>query len=320
MRLEELEMKGKDCAKKYFIITVDTEGDDCWGWKDGQPITTENVTRLPRFQALAEKFSFKPVYLTNYEVANDKRFINAFKQKQDENLCEIGLHIHAWNTPPIVDIPKLYSGQPYITEYNEEIIERKIVTTKDLLEKQFETQITSHRSGRWALSESYLRVLEKCGIKIDCSIVPQTSFYALAGRSVAHGSDYRRASRVPSYICGNIFEVPMTARKIRRLGAGSFKHRIKNLLLGERCWLRPLQMNAQALKRLTKQVEKERETDYVEFMIHSSELLPGANPYFQTEEDIEKLYECMEEYFSFLYKKGYVGVTLREYAQEKGHL
>ena len=211
------------------------------------------------------------------------------------------------------------------TNDNEEIddeqpVENKVVKTKELLEQHFETKVISHRSGRWALNENYLRVLEKCGIEIDCSVVPQTSFYALAGRSVAHGSDYTKASKVPSYLYRNIFEVPMTARKIHKLGVGSFKHRIKNLLLGENCWLRPLQMDAQTLKYLTEYVEREGETDYVEFMIHSSELLLGANPYFQTEEELEKLFVCMEEYFSFLQAKGYVGVTLKEYKEQKDKL
>ena len=98
--------------KKYFIITVDTEGDNCWGWKDGDPITTENVLQLPRFQNLVEKFYFKPVYLTNYEVAKDERFLKVFKQKQNEGLCEIGLHIHAWNTPPFFELQNTYSGNP----------------------------------------------------------------------------------------------------------------------------------------------------------------------------------------------------------------
>ena len=37
---------------KYFIITIDTEGDDQWNWKYGSKITTENVKYLPRFQKL----------------------------------------------------------------------------------------------------------------------------------------------------------------------------------------------------------------------------------------------------------------------------
>ncbi|WP_395754844.1 hypothetical protein [Edwardsiella ictaluri] len=50
-----------------FIITIDTEGDNLW--QNHDRITTENARYLPRFQLLCEKYGFKPVYLTNYEMA-----------------------------------------------------------------------------------------------------------------------------------------------------------------------------------------------------------------------------------------------------------
>lgn len=59
-------------AKPAFIITLDTEGDNLW--ESGPVITTQN-TVLPRFQALCEKYSFKPVWLTNYEMATDDAYI-----------------------------------------------------------------------------------------------------------------------------------------------------------------------------------------------------------------------------------------------------
>ena len=52
---------------RNFIITVDTEGDNLWRWKKGEPITTNNVHFIPRFQELCEEFGFKPVYLTKYK-------------------------------------------------------------------------------------------------------------------------------------------------------------------------------------------------------------------------------------------------------------
>lgn len=52
---------------KYFIITVDTEGDNLWNWKEGKEITTQNAKAIPKFQELCERFKFKPVYLINYE-------------------------------------------------------------------------------------------------------------------------------------------------------------------------------------------------------------------------------------------------------------
>ncbi len=56
-------------TKPAFLITIDTEGDN--SWQNHDRITTENTRFLPRFQALCEKYAFKPVYLTNYEMAMD---------------------------------------------------------------------------------------------------------------------------------------------------------------------------------------------------------------------------------------------------------
>jgi hypothetical protein len=60
-----------------FLITIDTEGDNLWQKHDS--ITTENARYLPRFQQLCEKYGFKPVYLTNYEMAIDPVYIEFAK-------------------------------------------------------------------------------------------------------------------------------------------------------------------------------------------------------------------------------------------------
>lgn len=59
--------------KPAFIITIDTEGDNLW--QNHRVIKTENARYLARFQALCERFGFKPVWLTNYEMAIEPVFI-----------------------------------------------------------------------------------------------------------------------------------------------------------------------------------------------------------------------------------------------------
>lgn len=46
---------------KYFIITIDTEGDNLWTYKKGNQVGVENIKYIPRFQELCNKFGFKPV-------------------------------------------------------------------------------------------------------------------------------------------------------------------------------------------------------------------------------------------------------------------
>ncbi len=64
--------------KPAFLITIDTEGDNLWQKHDSITMT-ENAKYLPRFQQLCEKYGFKPVYLTNYEIAIDPAYIEFAK-------------------------------------------------------------------------------------------------------------------------------------------------------------------------------------------------------------------------------------------------
>ena len=59
---------------------------------------------------------------------------------------------------------------------------------------------------------------------------------------------------------------------------------------------------------------KSAENEYVEFMIHSSELMPGGNSTFRTNDSIEALYKDLEELFSYIKIMGYEGISLSSFA------
>jgi hypothetical protein len=52
--------------------------------------------------------------------------------------------------------------------------------------------------------------------------------------------------------------------------------------------------------------------DYVEFALHSSELMPGGSPRFRTQREIETLYAHLETLFATA-SKWFKGATLQEY-------
>ena len=110
---------------KYFIITLDTEGDNAW---DRRSITTvKNAEYLPRFQKLCDKYNFKPTYLTNYEMAKSKHFIELGKSIILDNRGEIGMHLHAWDSPPDYSLTdKDWHHHPYLIEYPQDILIKKI--------------------------------------------------------------------------------------------------------------------------------------------------------------------------------------------------
>jgi hypothetical protein len=52
--------------------------------------------------------------------------------------------------------------------------------------------------------------------------------------------------------------------------------------------------------------------DYAEFMIHSSELMPGGSPRFPTADSIEALYDTLEALFASACA-AFTGCTMSEY-------
>jgi len=108
-----------------FLITIDTEGDNLW--KRPKTITTENAKGLFKFQNLCEKYGYKPTYLTDYEMAQDKHFQTLAKKAIRKKMCEVGMHLHSWNSPPIKSLTKNDNKYlPYLIDFQREIMEEKI--------------------------------------------------------------------------------------------------------------------------------------------------------------------------------------------------
>ncbi|KAF1086095.1 hypothetical protein SPSYN_00833 [Sporotomaculum syntrophicum] len=303
---------------KYFIITIDTEGDNQWDLSRG--ISTENARYLPRFQDLCEKYSFKPVWLTNYEMAKDAFYVEYMRDCLVRGVCEVGMHLHAWYSPPEYSLPRVNQERAYLIEYPPEIMEAKVKFMTELLEDTFQRQMVSHRSGRWALNETYLALLHKYGYQVDCSVTPHVSWAGKPGCTGIPGSDYRAAPERPYYIYTDLLEVPVSIRKIRCfqlkrvLSLRDFLRECRDYIKGKEQWLRPDKfLSEKGMLRLVEIICKE-DTDYLMFMMHSSELMPGGSNTFTTKQRVEELFVCMERLFSYI-GQNYQGVTLKQYRE-----
>ncbi len=296
---------------KAFIITVDTEGDNLWDYHKGDSIRTENANYIPRFQSLCETFGFKPVYLTNYEMVLCDKFVESAKGWLTQDLCEVGVHLHAWNNPPEYKLVGPHDYNPYLIEYPEEIMRKKFAEIYNLIKERFGISPVSHRAGRWAMDERYFKILNEFGIKVDCSHTPHINWSRNVGITRG-GSNYSTIEEKPSYI-NDVLEVPVSIRIIHHCSEGAIKHRIRTLIKGENVWPRPATQSASMIKRLIKKLHSDLSCDYVQFMIHSSELMPGGSPYFKTKEDINKLFLSLEDVFRSAKSLGYIGLTLSEY-------
>jgi len=317
--------------KKTFLISIDAEGDNFWEWLPGDPITTKNAAYVERFQALCDKYGFKPTYLTNYEMACDSHFVELIKPAVQEGRCEVGMHLHAWNTPPLFDLEIRKDIKPgecaYLIEYPTDVMEGKIRFMTEFLEKTFGARPLVHRAGRWATDERYLRLLDQYGYLADCSVTPGMDMRKAKGFTEgSEGSNYVSYPKLPFVINGTkMLEIPMTVREnhsIKKTGSKNPKRFLWNCYRALKgrgpIWVRPNGGNLDEMKYLARTVAHSN-SDYLMFMLHTSEMMPGGSPVFRTEEDIEKMYADLDAFFAYV-SRFYVGETIGGYAQKLARL
>jgi len=315
-----------------FIITIDTEGDDLWAKSWGsREITTRNAAYLPRFQSLCERFRFKPVYLTNYEMAMSDVFVEFARDVVARGACEIGMHLHAWNSPPLdplTDDDFFY--HPYLIEYPEQVMKEKIRTLTRLLEDRFDQEMVSHRAGRWAFDGRYAAMLLDEGYRVDCSVTPGIDWGGNPGDPRGNGgSDYTAFPGRPYFLSppdisapasGGLLEVPMTTCSSGLYRKAPWAYRVPLIrqaahkVSPKLSWLCPSPLLEKHNLKAMLQVAHAARPDgaaHVEFMLHSSELMPGGSPSFRNASDIERLYESLEILFVGL-SAWCRGVTLKE--------
>jgi len=312
-----------------FLITIDTEGDNLWRNRSGH-ITTKNAGYLSRFQELCEKYTFKPTWLTNYEMAIDPIYIDFARDVIARGQGEVGMHLHAWNSPPAYELTDNdWQHQPYLIEYPHEEMRKKVSFMTELLEKTFSTKMLSHRAGRWAFDEYYAQLLIEHGYQVDCSVTPGVNWQFSPGAPQGKGgSNYTHFPRSAYYLDANdisrpgkssLLEVPMSIQ-YKHSGLMNAVKQGYDRLRGKRRspsvhWLRPTGGNVEQMTGVA-QKTLAGGADYVEFMLHSSEFMPDGSPTFKTAADIDRLYDDLEQLFIWLQSRTQ-GMTLAEYAAAK---
>jgi hypothetical protein len=298
---------------------MDAEGDNLWAEPDR--VTTENARYVSRFQSLSERHGFKPTWLTNYEMAESPIFHEFGRDVLQRGTGEIGMHLHAWDSPPVSDGgPK---GQAYLIEYPEDVMRAKIGFMTERLQQRFERKTISHRAGRWAMDSRYARLLVAHGYRVDCSVTPHVSWAHILGDPAgAGGTDYRSFPSHPYFIdldridregSSPLLEVPVSivkgftaSRDLRDLEQRQSAGRPSSM-----AWLRPDGRNLDSMRQILR-LALDEQWPCVELALHSSELMPGGSQTFQTENDIEALYHDLEALFSEAAER-FSGMTLGEF-------
>jgi hypothetical protein len=327
-------------ARPAFLITIDTEGDNLWD----RPrfVTTRNAEFLERFQLLCERHGLRPTWLTDHEMVSSPVFRRFALDVIACGTAEIGMHLHAWNSPPLEPLTTDdVLVCPYLIDYPPRVMREKIHRLTATLEDALGVKMISHRAGRWAFDERYAEMVLDEGYRVDCSVTPLVSWKTTLGDpSGQGGSDYTDFPGEPYWVdlddisrpgTSDLLEVPVTIVSFRssptnrivrladRLPASLARVRALTQRVVDRAsppavWLRPSGNNGGRLCDLVDRVLEDRRL-YAEFMLHSSELMPGGSPTFPDDASIERLYADLELLFARV-GRVFHGVTLSEFHDE----
>jgi hypothetical protein len=170
-----------------------------------------------------------------------------------------------------------------------------------------------------------VRILKKYGISIDCAVMPYHSIAPSSEKFPAGAVDYSDCKNgVYEIDLGNFrkrglsgfFEVPLTAfdfHPLLRKVTAKLNKKISERKFGM-IKLRPEQGNLENLIRIVSRAEREH-LPFIEFMLHSSETMPGCSLAFPSKENIENLYTDIDMLFSRI-AKNFTGMTLKEYVRQ----
>ena len=164
-----------------------------------------------KLQQIFAAHGIRPTYLVTYPVATSGASIDILGRYMSDGLCEIGTHLHTWNTPPVEE--DRTPANSFLHQLPPSLQFRKLKTLHEAITQSFGAAPTSFRSGRWGFSEEVARILMRLRYRVDTSISPAIDWREYGG------PDYSDISPEPYvYRAGNetsglgdlLLEIPAT--------------------------------------------------------------------------------------------------------------
>lgn len=303
-----------------LVITVDVE-EDQWGIRKSRHSTTDNIRQLPLLTNLFQEFNVVPTYFATFPVVSDDGAAAILRHAYDSGACELGMHCHAWTTPPFIE--SVTRANSMLCNLDPALQREKLSRLYEAMTTRLNTYPIAYRAGRWGYGQDTARVLLELGCHIDSSLTPYTSW------AHSHGPDYSRVAPQPyRFNPSNIFspdpigpllEVPATIGFLRgrfdtcallakRLEASPLQRWRLQALLGRlgilrKVWLSPEQETTARMIQLVKQMQWHG-YGLLNLVFHSSSLLAGCNPFVRTIDQQQTFLSRLRRFLEYCRRTG----------------
>jgi len=315
------------------MVTIDTEEDD-WGSYGATGASVENIQQLPELTELWDRFGARPTYFVNYPPMVSPEASEVLQGLAAGGGCEMGVHCHPWNTPPLEPLPVTDDDPPSMMSRLSEVEnEAKLRVLTERFKDLFGTRPRVFRAGRWGFGPSVAGPLHRLGYEADFSVSPYTDWSDIGG------PDYSRVSPFPYRFepsepfvpsrAGALVEIPTSIGHLRgpqRL-SGQVRGALERSILAKmkvvglldslglvaRRWISPENTSSGDMKKLASTLTRKGHK-VLDVTFHSPTLVPGLTPFVKTEADRRRFLRRIEEFLEFCSEEGFRFATAGEVA------
>lgn len=300
-----------------LLLTIDVE-EDMPDWCVADQTTVENAEGLLHVARSCAELGVRPTYLCTYPMVEQARSATILGELVAQGDCELGTHLHPWNTPPFRGLPQHPELEEqrtayYCRELEVEVFREKLHNLQQRIEALSGTRPTSFRTGRFGVSGEVLQVLAEEGYEVDSSVTP------LVHHDGDGGPDFRAAPQAP-YRANAIdpsrpgelplVEIPVSIGLTRRVPEKLMRAyvripqstRVRGLLsrdylgLLDFAWLYPPRFELDLMTRVASALTLEG-NPVLNVFLHSSELVAGQSKWVPDAAALERcntrLYELL---------------------------
>jgi len=254
-----------------LYLTVDVEESFNWETPGSECGLVSDVEDIKVFHLRCKNIGISPVYLITYRMLSDNEFNEFFVNAQKNGECELGVHLHSWNTPPIgVHEPSFQCSLPIALE------RQKLITIIDRFETIFGFKPVVHRAGRYGIDYETYSLLSDLNINVDLSPSAGFDFSEKGGPSFVGLTNKLFTRRYDeTLIC-----LPVPSINFSR-GPDWFhcyKQFFRRIFKPQPVRLTPEGNSVERMRKITKSLIKQNVKDIV-VTVHSTSFSHGANPY-----------------------------------------
>lgn len=309
----------------YLAITIDVEEDN-WSNYDSDPVMS-NIGKLTELQKLFDEYHVKPTYLITYPVATDMKSVSLLREIMEDGRCEIGTHVHPWNTPPFEEEKSVENTMLF--NLNRELQYNKIESLHEIIRRNFEIEPVTFRAGRWGFDQTVAENMFKIGYKVDCSVSPYLNWQSYHGPDFSNWTPgiqrlYLKNQKHDQFL----LEIPATIgflqpnfnlcnKMFNTISNSKLKHFrmigvLDKLRMLNKVWLSPEMSDGMEMIKLSNSMKREGYV-FLNMFFHSSSLKAGLTPFTKSVEDEKMIMKRIEGFLNKMAINNVKSVTLREY-------